>query len=181
MLGPTIETARLILRPPAHADFDAWAGMCAEEDTMRFIGGVAPRDGAWRILATMAGSWAVLGFGMFSVIEKETGTWIGRLGPWRPGGEEGGWPGNEVGWGLIRAAQGKGYAREGAIAAIDFAFDTLGWTDVIHCIDPKNMASIALAERLGSSRLRVAHVPPPIDADIDIYGQTRARWRARTS
>jgi RimJ/RimL family protein N-acetyltransferase len=179
MIGPTLETARLILRPPTQEDFDGFAAMAAEEDTMRFIGGVMPRDAAWRMLATIAGSWAVLGFGFFSVIEKESGRWIGRLGPWRPGGEAGGWPGNEVGWGLIRAAQGKGYAYEGATAAIDWAFDTLGWTDVIHCIAAENTPSIALAHRLGSKRLRVARVPPPIDLDLDIYGQTRAEWRVR--
>ncbi|MBL8549810.1 MAG: GNAT family N-acetyltransferase [Hyphomonadaceae bacterium] len=176
--GPTLETARLILRPPVQEDFDGFAAMCAEEATMRFIGGVVPRDGAWRQMATIRGSWALLGFGFFSVIEKESGRWIGRLGPWRPGGVQGGWPGNEVGWGIMASAHGKGLAREGAIAAIDWAFDQLGWTDVIHCIDPKNAASIALAERIGSMRLREAHVPPPIDLTIDIYGQTREAWRA---
>jgi hypothetical protein len=60
--------------------------MAAEEETMRFIGGTAPRDVAWRTMATIAGSWALLGFGFLSVIEKQSGRWIGRLGPWRPGG-----------------------------------------------------------------------------------------------
>ena len=179
MIGPTLETARLILRPPGQEDFDGFAAMCAEEETMRFIGGVAPRAGAWRQMATIVGSWGLIGFGFFSVIEKESGRWIGRLGPWRPGGADGGWPGNEVGWGLMAAARGKGLAQEGAVAAIDWAFDHLGWTDVIHCIDPKNAPSIALAERLGSRRLRTALLPPPIDVEVDIYGQTREEWRAR--
>jgi RimJ/RimL family protein N-acetyltransferase len=108
-LGPTLETARLLLRPPAHEDFDAFAAMAQEEEeTMRFIGGVMPRDGAWRLLATLRGAWALLGYSMFSVIEKKSGRWIGRLGPWRPGGEEGGWPGPEFGWGPHR-----GCARQG--------------------------------------------------------------------
>jgi RimJ/RimL family protein N-acetyltransferase len=179
MIGPTLETARLIFRPPAQEDFDGFAEMAAEEDTMRFLGGAVPRDVAWRQWAALAGSWPLLGFSMFSVIEKESGRWIGRLGPWRPGGETCGWPGNEVGWGLLRAAQGKGYALEGARAAMDWAFDTLGWSDVIHCTHPENKASIALAERLGSRRLRRAHMPPPITVELDLYGQTRQEWRAR--
>ncbi|HWA01276.1 MAG TPA: GNAT family N-acetyltransferase [Caulobacterales bacterium] len=183
MTGPRLETARLILRPPLHEDFDGWAGMCAEEDTMRFIGGLQPRDAAWRQLATMAGSWAVLGYGMFSVIEKESGRWIGRLGPWRPGGKEGAWPGDEVGWGIVRAAQGKGLAYEGAIAAMDWAFDHLGWDEVIHCIDAGNTPSIALAQRLGSKLLRNGvPLPEPFDIyTVDIYGQTKAEWRAKAS
>ncbi len=181
MLGPTLTTARLILRPPTHADFDGYAEMGAEEETMRFIGGVAPRDAAWRSLASLAGSWALLGYGMFSVLRRDTGEWIGRLGPWRPGGKEGGWPGDEVGWGLKASAMGQGFAQEGAIAAIDWAFDALGWEHVIHCIDKRNAPSIALAERLGSKREREdVRLSPPFDTHlVDIYGQSRAAWRAR--
>lgn len=178
-LGPTLETPRLILRPPIHADFDAWAAMSQEEETQRFIGGVQPRDAAWRSLATMAGSWAILGYGMFSVIEKDSGRWIGRVGPWRPGGKEGGWPGDEVGWGIIADAMGKGLAHEAAAASIQWAFDTLGWESVIHCIDPANAPSIALAERLGSSLQRKDRIPAPYDQEIDIYGQSAQQWRTR--
>ncbi len=181
MIGPTLTTARLTLRPPQHEDFDGYASMATEEDTMRFIGGVAPRDAVWRGMATLAGAWALLGYSMFSVLRRDTGEWIGRLGPWRPGGEEGGWPGPEVGWGLKRAAMGQGYAGEGATAAIDWTFDQLGWDRVIHCIDKANAPSIALALRLGSTlqRENVA-LPPPFDMHkVDIYGQTREQWRAR--
>ncbi len=180
-LGPTLTTARLILRPPTHADFDGYAQMGSEEETMRFIGGLAPRDASWRALASLAGSWALLGYGMFSVLRRDTGEWIGRLGPWRPGGKEGGWPGDEVGWGLKASAMGQGFAQEGATAAIDWAFDTLGWEHVIHCIDKKNAPSIALAERLGSKLEREdLALPPPFDMHkVDIYGQSRAAWRAR--
>jgi len=182
MIGPTLETPRLILRPPIQADFDSFAAMAREADTMRFVGGLATRDQAWRYMAILTGSWTLLGYSMFSVIEKETGRWIGRLGPWYPGGETGGWPGAEVGWGLIAEAQGKGFALEGSTAAINFAFDELGWDRVIHCIHKDNTPSIVLAERLGSYRQREnVPLPPPFDVRVDIYGQTRDEWRARTT
>ncbi|SRR5690606_4369246 len=179
-LGPTLETPRLILRPPIQDDFDGFAAMAEDAETMRFIGGATPRHGAWRALAQIAGAWSLLGYSMFSVIEKETGRWIGRLGPWYPGGETGGWPGREVGWGLVRSAHGKGYALEGATAAIDWVFDALGWDEVIHCIHKENLASVRLAERLGSTRLREdVPLPPPFEEVVDIYGQSRDAWRAR--
>jgi RimJ/RimL family protein N-acetyltransferase len=179
-IGPTLETPRLLLRPPVQSDFDDFAAMAQEVETMRYIGGTAPRDQAWRYMAILTGSWSLLGFSMFSVIEKSTGRWIGRLGPWYPAGETGGWPGREVGWGLIAAAQGKGYAAEGATAAIDYVFDVLGWDRVIHCIHKDNAPSLRLAERLGSFRQREdVPLPPPFNACVDIYGQTRAEWRAR--
>jgi RimJ/RimL family protein N-acetyltransferase len=124
----------------------------------------------------MAGAWALTGVAMFSVLEKETGRWVGRLGPWRPAD----WPGPEVGWGIVREAWGRGYATEGATAAIDFAFDQLGWDEVIHCIDPDNFASQAVARRLGSANRGPGRLPAPYeDARIDIWGQSREQWRAR--
>jgi RimJ/RimL family protein N-acetyltransferase len=118
----------------------------------------------------------MFGCAMFCVVEKSSGRWIGRLGPWVPDG----WPGTEVGWGLVREAWGKGYATEGAAASIDWAFDRLGWSDVIHCIDPDNAPSQAVARRLGSRNRGPGLLPAPFEAaPIDLWGQSREDWRAR--
>ena len=78
-----------------------------------------------------------------------------------------------------QAAQGKGYALEAARPAIDWAFDNLGWTDVIHCIDAENRPSQKLAERLGSRKLRQTRLPPPFESvELDVWGQSRDAWRA---
>jgi RimJ/RimL family protein N-acetyltransferase len=175
-LGPTLETPRLILRPPIQGDLDAWAAFQADAENTKFVGGPTQRSASWRGMASVTGSWALLGFGMFSVIEKETGRWIGRLGPWQPEL----WPGTEVGWGLVREVQGKGYATEGAAASMDWAIDHLGWTDIIHCIDPDNVASQKVAERLGSKNRGPGRMPPPYEeAPVDIWGQTAAEWKAQ--
>ena len=174
--GPVIETERLILRPPKVEDYEPWAASMTDEEVMRFVGGVKSKPLAWRAIATICGSWVLRGFGMFSVLEKESGSWIGYSGPWMPEG----WPGTEVGWIYTRAAWGKGYATEAATAAIDWAFDELGWSEVIHCINPENVKSSAVARRLGSKRLRSEKLPAPLDEIAnDIYGQTRDEWRAR--
>jgi RimJ/RimL family protein N-acetyltransferase len=176
MLGPTLETERLILRPPIEADLDGWAELMGNPEAARFIGGVQARAGAWRGMAAMTGSWALKGFGMFSVVDKAEGRWLGRLGPWQPAD----WPGTEVGWGLVRRAWGQGYAAEGAVAAIDWAFDTLGWTEIIHCIDPDNLPSIRLAERLGSTCRGSGSLPAPFEQmPIDIWAQSREEWWKR--
>ena len=96
-----LETPRLILRLPRTDDLDAWSAMMADEVAARFIGGTAPRAVCWRQLMTMIGAWHAQGFAMFSVIEKETGRWVGRVGPWRPEG----WPGTEIGWAIVRDRQ----------------------------------------------------------------------------
>ncbi|THD77474.1 MAG: N-acetyltransferase [Phenylobacterium sp.] len=173
---PTLETDRLILRPPTAEDFDPWAAFAADEEAMRHLGGVQARSVAWRGICTVTGAWAIRGHSMFSVIEKATGRWVGRLGPWQPAD----WPGTEVGWGLSRDVWGQGYATEGASAAIDYVFDVLGWSEVIHCIDPANVNSQNVAKRLGSAWLRQDRMPAPFSDQVcDIWGQSREQWRAR--
>ena len=84
-----VETPRLILRVPRAEDLDAYAAMMVDEESARFIGGVAPREVTWRMLMTMIGAWHAYGFAMFSVIEKDTGRWVDALGRGMPEG----WPG----------------------------------------------------------------------------------------
>jgi RimJ/RimL family protein N-acetyltransferase len=175
-IGPVLETERLLLRPPSAADFPAFAEFMADPETARFLGGVQPRSAAWRQWATITGAWVLRGFSMFSFIEKETGRWIGRGGPWMPEG----WPGTEVGWGVIADAQRRGYAKEAATAALDWSFDVLGWSEVIHCIAPDNVASIGVAKALGSRLQRTGvSAPAPLVGTWDLYGQSREEWRAR--
>ncbi|QJB69804.1 GNAT family N-acetyltransferase [Parasphingorhabdus halotolerans] len=168
-----IETERLILRPPSGEDFNAFALMSTDADTMRHIGGASSRSEAWRLWCTLAGSWVINGFGMFSMIEKSTGTWIGRTGPWQPAD----WPGTEVGWAVAPEYAGKGFALEAAVASMDYAFDVLGWDDVMHCINPDNAPSIALAKRIGSTNRGKTQMPEPFqNHPVDDWGQSREQW-----
>lgn len=176
MKGGVIETPRLILRPAQAQDYAGFCELMTDATSARFIGGVQPPAVVWRTLCVMSGAWTINGFSMFSVIEKNSGRWIGRLGPWQPEG----WPGTEVGWGLLPSAQGRGYATEGAEAAMDYAVDSLGWSEIIHCIDVENAPSIKVAARLGSRFLRKAEAPPPMQGMVwDVYGQSAEAWRAR--
>ena len=176
-MGPTLETARLVLRPPREEDLDGWAELMGDEVSARYIGGQMGRAAAWRAMATMTGSWVLKGFGMFSVVEKASGRWIGRVGPWQP--EQ--WPGTEVGWGLVKSAWGKGYALESAEAAITWSFDALGWDEVIHIIALGNLRSQALAERLGAANAGPTRMPPPFETiEVDLWRQSREQWARRT-
>jgi RimJ/RimL family protein N-acetyltransferase len=175
-LDTVIETERLILRVPLASDLDGFVQLMTDEEAARYIGKAQPAPVVWRGLAVMAGSWVVNGFGMFSVIEKATGRWVGRVGPWQPLD----WPGTEIGWGIIRGEWGKGYAYEASVAAMDFAVDELAWTDIIHSIHPENTRSQHLAARLGSVNRGPGRLPPPYEHDpVDIWGQTAAQWKAR--
>ncbi|HEY1723876.1 MAG TPA: GNAT family N-acetyltransferase [Steroidobacteraceae bacterium] len=173
---PQLHTARLTLRPLLLEDFGPWAEMMSDSDAARFIGGVQARAVSWRGFMTMAGAWQLQGFAMFSVIERASGRWIGRLGPWYPEG----WPGTEIGWAIVRDCWGRGYATEGAAASMDWAFEVLGWNEAIHSIAPDNIASQVVARKLGSSNRGPGRLPAPFESTrVDIWGQTRAEWLAR--
>ncbi|MFL5298042.1 MAG: GNAT family N-acetyltransferase [Phenylobacterium sp.] len=175
-LEPILETDRLILRAPLPEDVESWAAFAADEESMRHLGGVQPRSVAWRGICQVAGAWTIRGFSMFSVIEKASGRWVGRLGPWQP--ED--WPGTEVAWGIVRDCWGKGYATEGATAAIEYAFEVLGWTEAIHTIEPGNVASQAVARRVGATLKGPTRMPAPYaHLPVELWSQTRDEWRAR--
>ena len=174
--GPILETERLLLRPPQSGDFDGFAEMQGDADASRFIGGHVTRTEAWRRFLWQPGAWFVQGFGMFGDNEKATGLWMGQIGPWKPEG----WPGNEIGYAFHPRAWGKGYATEAGTAAVDWAFANLGWNDIIHCIDPGNVPSQKVAQRLGSTKKGPGKLPAPFEhVVIDVWGQTREQWFAR--
>ncbi|QPF87916.1 GNAT family N-acetyltransferase [Bradyrhizobium genosp. L] len=172
--GPVIETARLILRPWRASDVADNTAMLSDPETARFITPdhqpVTSELKGWRNAAVIAGHWALHGFGMFAVEEKSSGRYIGRVGPYCPPG----WPGFEVGWGIAKAYRGRGYAVEAARAAIDHVFANFTVDRIIHCIDPVNVASQAVARRLGA----VNEGPGELEGDIvDIWVTQRERWR----
>ena len=172
--GPTLTTDRLILRPPRREDFEAYAVYAADPIALGPLGGAQSRAVAWRGFLQYAGAWGLGEPSMFMVFEKDGGAFCGRIGPWFPAE----WPGPEVGWGLTSSTFGKGYATEAAIASIDYAFDTLGWSEVVHTIAADNAASQAVATRLGSTILRQAMLPDPINKPVDVWGQSRTQWAA---
>lgn len=170
--GPILETERLRLRVQQAGDFERYAEMLAHPSSLH-IGGPLLRHEAWRRFLQMPGAWMVQGFAMFSVVEKSSGRWMGQAGPWCPDG----WPGTEVGYSFHMDARGKGYATEACAVAMDYAFDTLGWDEVIHSISPENTASQTVAQRLGSRNRGPGKLPPPLDVHaIEIWAQPRAEW-----
>ena len=172
MAALQLETTRLFLRPPVEGDLDGWAAFDADARATQYFGGPKSRPESWDLMSKVAGMWALRGGSLFSVIEKSSGRWIGRIGPWMPEGATA-----EIGWAVLPAEWGKGYATEGARAAIDWTIDHLGWTEIIHCIDAENTVSIAVATRLGAQWLRADH--DDRGKPVQVYGQTAQHWRSR--
>src|SRR5262245_51233727 len=169
----TLETDRLTLRMLCESDLDAYAEMCADPEVMRYIGDSQPlaRPMAWRNLAMMVGHWSLRGYGLWAVEERSSGVLVGRIGFWNPDG----WPDFELGWTLSRSFWGRGYATEGARAALRFAFTQMNRPHVISLIHPDNAASIRVAQRLGE---RLAGQTEVMGKPALVYRISREEWEA---
>ncbi|MFB9307919.1 RimJ/RimL family protein N-acetyltransferase [Agromyces hippuratus] len=87
----------------------------------------------------------------------------------------------ELGWVVHPDFQGKGYAREAAVAIRDFAFETLHPHRIQAFLDARNAASAALCERLGMRREATILEEQYNDGewqDTALYGLLRREWAA---
>ena len=173
-----LETDRLILRRWTLGDFEDFAAMSADPRVMQFLavdGRPDSRFGSWRSLCGMVGHWQLRGFGLFAVIERQTGTFVGRVGPWEPEG----WPDFEIGWALRSEYWGRGYATEAVNRCVAHAFTDLNRSHLSSFILPENTHSIRVAERVGErfeGEVALPHLP---DRKVLQYGLSRNEWQSR--
>ncbi|MCA9733345.1 GNAT family N-acetyltransferase [candidate division KSB1 bacterium] len=144
-----LETERLLLRQFKQEDFEEYAAMVADPETMLYVGQGKPmtRSEAWRSMAAILGHWQLRGYGLYAVIEKSSQRLAGRIGLLFPEG----WPGIELGWMLAPEFRGKGFALEAAQAVQHHAFHVLQIPELISVIHPENRRSIKLAMKLGET------------------------------
>jgi len=158
---PSLETARLRLRPYRPEDFEVFAEMSADPDVMRYIDAPQDRATAFRSFCAGIGHWTVRGYGSWAMEEKGTGQFAGRAGLFD-------WEGNhglEVGYALRRGFWGRGYASEAAERVLAYAH-AIGKRGVISVIEIGNEASVRVAEKLGGFVDRKSQVK---GRDVFIY------------
>lgn len=142
---PTLETERLILRPPEARDFEKYAEFLASDRTAD-IGGPRTRDQAFQEFCALVGHWHIRGYGRWIVADKNSGDALGVVGIMFPES----WPEPEIAWSVFQAAEGRGIAYEAAVRARQYAYEDLGWSRIISCTTIDNPRSMALARRMGA-------------------------------
>jgi ribosomal-protein-alanine N-acetyltransferase len=152
------ETERLILRHFTTADGDAMDHIFGDSLVMHYGPGVQTRAWVRQWLRARVDIYKTHGFGLWAVFEKSTGQVIGYCGLSRfP--DVGGFPETEIGYRLARPHWRRGFATEAARAALDHAFGTLSLPRLIALIDPANVASIRVAEKIGLRYEKDAMLP----------------------
>lgn len=166
MTPPTLQTARLVLRPATMADFSAYRSFVISDRT-RFMGGPHDAATAWNWFCNDMAQWALLDMGALIVTHQERA--VGQVA--LCGGPI--FPEPELGWFLFEAAdERQGFALEAAAAMQDWALGVRGLDSVVSYVDGRNAASIKLAERLGGVLDREAATP---DGMASLVYRTRGR------
>lgn len=152
LVAPVIETRRLRLRPLQKSDFEPVLRIWSDPENVRFVGG-KPSTGfeAWRRIVFSAGFWPILGYGYWALEEKGSGHFIGMTGfADFKRDEPAGFSGDpEIGYVIDKTVHGQGYGREAMTACMAWMDETHGRQRTICLIEPENIASIKIAERLG--------------------------------
>ncbi len=151
-----LTTPRLILREMASADLDDMAALLGDEHVMRYYPRPKTRAEAQVWIEGNLRLYREHGFGLWAMILRTTGEFAGDCGltPQRVNGTDE----IEVGYHVRASLQGNGYATEAAAACRDFGRDALGLHRLIAIIDPANIPSQVVAEKIGLRPERRAHV-----------------------
>jgi RimJ/RimL family protein N-acetyltransferase len=155
----TLETERLLLRPPVPEDADSLAPLYADPEVMRYLGDGRPltHEETERSVNRMIEGWKANDFGLFTTVRKEDDLVIGRVGlilwnpeTWQTTRVDADGPKElEVGYTIGRPYWGNGYATEAATASRDFALGELDARRLIAMIIHGNDASENVARKLG--------------------------------
>ena len=144
---PTLETARLRLRPLETTDADALNVIQSDPVHMRFYPHPFSLEESREWIDRMHERYERDGFALLAVEDRTTGEFLGNVGPILQhvdGVDE-----VELGWSITPARARQGIATEAALACRDWAFAALPVDHVISLILPDNVPSRGVAEHLG--------------------------------
>ena len=180
---PDVTTERLELRRPTLADLDALIVVFAKPEVWRFpYGRGFTREETEAFLASQIDHWDTCAAGCWIASDRESGRVLGYLGLAVPTFLPAVLPALEVGWRIDPDAWGQGYATEGASAALDQAFSTLGLDEVCSLPQTDNVASVRVAERLGMRHEHDVDLPATERrgaVTAAVFRISAAEWAAR--
>jgi RimJ/RimL family protein N-acetyltransferase len=147
-----LQTPRTRLREFTEGDLDTLADMVADEEQMRFYPRPKTRGEASDWIKRNISLYEQHGFGFWFIESVATGDFVGYCGL-RPHEEL---PDIEIGWHTNKKYWNQGLATEAAHACRDLAFDRFALDRLIGIVDPDNVASVRVAEKIGMRAERAA-------------------------
>lgn len=144
-----IRTERLVLRRWQETDRLPFQRLNADPRVMEFFPEPLTADASDALFDRIQAHIDRHGFGPFATELVETGAFLGFTGLFVPEFDAHFTPAVEIGWRLAFESWGKGLATEGARAALDYGFNTLGMEHIVSFTVPANQRSRRVMEKLG--------------------------------
>ncbi|MBA4547899.1 GNAT family N-acetyltransferase [Thermoactinomyces intermedius] len=157
-----LETERLYLRELKQEDLDRLHAIFSDEETMRFYPAPFTREQTGQWIQKNQERYRKDGFGLWGVCLKETDELIGDCGLVRQTVD--GRTEIEIGYHIHKKYWSRGFATEAAKACKAYGFHQLHFNKLICLIDPKNIPSIRVAEKIGFTK----------EKEVFIFGKNHA-------
>lgn len=142
-----LETKRLYLRELTQADKPELMKVLCNPTSMQYYPHVFSEKEAERWIEWNIENYAKYGHGLWAVVLKENGVFIGDCGITMQ--DISGEIVPEIGFHIIPEYCRKGYATEAATACRDYAFNTLNYPRIFSYTIDRNIPSLGVAKKLG--------------------------------
>lgn len=169
------------MHPHVLGDYPEVTALWRDPEVTRFIGGRPfSEEESWTRLLRYIGHWAALGFGYWTVRERESGRFVGEVGlaDYRRDIEPGFDGAPEMGWVVAPWAWGRGYATEAVRTALAWADVRFEGARTVCIISPENTASVAVAQKCGYAVTGTALYR---GADIQVFARDGATVRSQAA
>lgn len=147
---PTLETARLRLRPYLDTDSVPLFALYGDPKVTRYWSHPAWTDPAQaHLYLNLRNDESTAAVHAWAIAEKQSNSLIGALTFFSISDPH---ARAEVGYSLMPQYQGQGLGREALHAALEYGFGTLNLCRIEADVDPRNLASVKLLEKLNFKR-----------------------------
>ena len=169
-----LETPRLILRAMTDDDFTALHLILSDPETMRYYPKPYDWEGCERWIRWNLDNYESYGFGLWALVLKETGEFIGDCGLTIQNIDRNLLP--EIGYHIHKKHWRKGYGSEAARRVRDWAFEHTDYDCLYSYMKYTNVASYSTARAAGLQKIK--EYPDPEDEILYVYAITREQWQA---
>ncbi len=171
MTDSTIKTERLILRSWREDDFQQFARLNADPRVMEYFPGILTQEESDQFAKRICTAMKQQGWGLWAASIPDVADFIGYIGLAPVNFVADFTPAVEVGWRLAYDFWNKGYATEGAQAALKHGFETLQMDEIVSFTAIQNTRSQKVMEKIG-----MTHYP---EEDFDHPKLSDGHWLKR--
>ena len=169
-----METERLILREYTQEDFDGLYEILSDSENMQHYPKPYDAKGTQRWLDWSMDNYRKYGFGLWALVLKETGEFIGDCGLTIQNIDGNLLP--EIGYHIHKKHWRRGYGSEAARRVRDWAFEHTDYDCLYSYMKYTNVASYSTARAAGLHKIK--EYPDPEDEILYVYAITREQWQA---